>query len=234
MKLPPFGSVYKITCLVNGKVYIGLTRSYVSNRWHQHRKEVEAGTTSALYHAMRKHGIENFRIDAIASALSADSLGELESILIAQYDAYGRGGYNMSLGGERPKFRRMGEAGKERLRQARSREVDRAANSARLTAFMRTEEGAQHQARMVEAARLAKDKLAAGRRKYAATTAGAEQIARAAKLGAARKAELSSKAVRVDEKVYKSVRDAAEAFGIERGAVRWRIKSTRFKNWSWV
>jgi hypothetical protein len=50
---------------------------------------------------MRKHGIEAFRFEIIACARTWAELCLLETILIVQYNSFGRpGGYNVTLGGE--------------------------------------------------------------------------------------------------------------------------------------
>ena len=234
MKRPKFGSIYRITCLCNAKVYIGLTRKYVSDRWYQHKKAAASGASSALYQAIRNHGADMFYIEHIACAVSDESLSELESLLIKQYGSYGSLGYNMSLGGERAECRTMTNEGKERLKQARRLPSAVSKNRAINVARMATKEGREHQAKMVIAARNAKDRLSESRKAYAQTEHGAKQIHMAAKKGAARKAEISSKKVVVGSEVFRSVSDAAEAYGIERGAVRWRIKSSNFEAWGWA
>ena len=232
MKHPKHGAVYRITCDLSGKCYIGLTRDYVSNRWHQHKVAARQGKSSALYNAMRKYGESAFRVEHIASAVSHEFLGELERILIAQHGAFG-GGYNLSEGGERDFSKRLSPEWLARIRKARNDPRALEANRQRNVARMATPDGRAHQARMVEAARAASDKLAASRRRYAKTEAGAAQIARAAAHGAKRKAEVSGKGVIAEGERFHSVREAAERFGIERGAVRWRIKSPRF-DWKWA
>jgi group I intron endonuclease len=227
------GVVYKITCAVNGKVYIGLTKGAVYDRWHQHRKAAKTGCSSALYQAMRKHGESQFSIEVIASALNGQTLADLERLLIKQYDSYGRGGYNMSFGGERDMCRTMTQEGRERLKMARNRPDDLAANKARNKVRMESAEGKMHQSMMVEAARRSSFKLSNSRKVYAATPEGAFQIKAAAKKGAAQKALISSKAVTVNGAKFSSVQDAAIAFGIERAAVRYRIKSPNFSVWAW-
>ena len=233
MRKPKFGSIYLITNTANGKVYVGLTRSYVSDRWYGHKLAAKNGASSALYRAMRKYGVDKFEIEHIASAVSLDVLGELETQLIAQYGSYGKAGYNCSYGGEAHLERRLTEEGLESVRAARRSPEARQRNSARQRDRMKTDAGRSHQARMVEAARAAKDILAESRRRYAATEAGANQIREASRKGARRAAELRSKAVSVGGVLYASVRHAAESFGIERAAVRWRLKSPHFTEWSW-
>jgi group I intron endonuclease len=230
---PLYGSVYRITCDANGKCYIGLTRGYVSDRWYQHKKAAAMGASSALYSAIRKHGVERFRIEHIASAVDPASLAELERALIAQHETRARG-YNLSDGGERAFFRLMSDEGRDRIRAVRNTPEAISANRLRNKERTGTPEGAAHQARMVELARAAKGNLIAGRKRYAATPEGREQLTAAAKMGAAKNAELTSKPVLADGAVFRSVAEAAAKYGIERGAVRWRIKSPRFGSWSWA
>lgn len=232
-KLPIYGSIYRIISLSNEKVYIGLTRDYVSNRWYQHKQAAILNKSSALYQAIRKYGTENFICEQIACAIDSNSLSDLEIILIHQYEAYGQKGYNMSLGGESGFKRSYTEEGLARIRARSVRHDVVLSNSIRNKARMQTQEGMRHQKMMVEAAKLSVEKLSVARKKYANTDAGKKQLFEAAKIGAARKAEVSSKPVSVDGHVFKSVQEAANAFKIERAAVRYRIKSTSFVEWVW-
>lgn len=234
MPLAPFGSIYKITNTVNGKVYIGLTKGYVSDRWYQHKKAAARGDESALYRAMRKYGLEAFVIEQIASATSWQALPLAETKLIDQFRSYGSYGYNMSRGGEAHLDRKMSDEGRARLRAARNRPADRENNRNRQKARMNTAEGRAHQMRMVEAARAAKENLSAGRKAYASTERGKAQIAAAAAKAGQVRAEALRKGVRVGQVEYMSIREAADAHGIERGAVRWRIKSDGFGDWGWA
>ena len=228
------GSVYKITNSVNGKVYIGLTTSYVSDRWYQHKRAVSQGCNSALYSAIRKYGIDKFSIETIAAPIDVRHLPELETLLIKQYGSYGLAGYNMSYGGENGIGRTLTESGKASIKAARNTPDALAGNSIRNKLRMSTVSGKAHQTRMVEAARNAKDNQIAGRKAYAATDAGKAQLLESARKGAARKAELSGKKVAVGSIVFKSVKEAADDHGIERGAVRYRIKSDNFHEWQWA
>ena len=95
------GYIYKITNLINGKVYIGLTTKTVEERWKQHKALVENGNTRHLYSSMRKYGIENFKIETIDSANTVTELGELEKKYIKEYNSKDYNiGYNLTNGGE--------------------------------------------------------------------------------------------------------------------------------------
>lgn len=58
--------VYKILCLVNGKLYIGSSKN-IRMRWSEHWNERERAKTKnqMMYDDMRKYGKENFRIYVI-------------------------------------------------------------------------------------------------------------------------------------------------------------------------
>lgn len=91
---------YRITNLLDGKSYIGISCNVVE-RWHQHRRSAEKGPTCILHKAIRNEGLANFRFEVIASALSWNDLLQLEVQLIEQHESYwmwGRG-YNMTYGG---------------------------------------------------------------------------------------------------------------------------------------
>jgi group I intron endonuclease len=91
--------IYKITNLVNGKVYIGQTTQSLRQRKAEHISRLEAGERQhKLYRAMRKHGIENFQFSELCSALREEYLDQLEIKLIQEFNSYNRG-YNSSAGG---------------------------------------------------------------------------------------------------------------------------------------
>jgi group I intron endonuclease len=91
-------SVYKITCRVNGKVYIGQTRSAVKERWRQHCEL--GGSCVRLENAIRKYGKDVFDVEVLASCLSLDDADFVETRLIAEYDSSNRHiGFNILSGG---------------------------------------------------------------------------------------------------------------------------------------
>ena len=92
--------IYKITNLINNKVYIGLTTTELKVRWDNHRQCVK-NDPRHLYCSMRKYGIENFTIEQIDSADNIAKLGELERYYIEKYNSQNPSiGYNLSAGGQ--------------------------------------------------------------------------------------------------------------------------------------
>lgn len=108
--------LYVITNSANGKKYVGITRKSASVRWRQHLRRTRDGSKFALHRAIAKYGPDAFRMDVIATAESYDALLEMEKHEIVRLGTMGRGGYNMTSGGEgTPGFKHS-----EKERQARS------------------------------------------------------------------------------------------------------------------
>lgn len=96
------GYIYKVSNIVNDKVYIGKTIETINTRWTRHKWEA-FDVSSPLYNihfyrAIRKYGIENFKIEIIEEATN-DKLTEREKYWIKQFNSY-NDGYNSTLGGE--------------------------------------------------------------------------------------------------------------------------------------
>lgn len=95
--------LYRITCSVSGKSYIGQTRQTIERRWVGHtckaRNEYTDGC-SALYSAMRNHGIENFSMELLETVSSQEEANRREGELIAELGTLTPGGYNLKTGGE--------------------------------------------------------------------------------------------------------------------------------------
>jgi len=94
-------SLYRITNLINGKVYIGQAAD-VSRRWHDHRRAVKLNKpTQAIHYALIKYGLNNFEFIVIASCKSQEDANFTETLLVSQYDSFIKNGngYNVTLGG---------------------------------------------------------------------------------------------------------------------------------------
>lgn len=108
-------SIYKITNKVNGKVYIGFTQN-TKRRWWAHRS-FNGSKTKALYLAMQKHGRDNFCFDILyQSKEQIHTLKTMEPLFIAEYRAFGNGGYNMNEGGDNPNTERSRTQSSERMK----------------------------------------------------------------------------------------------------------------------
>lgn len=94
------GYIYCITNSINQKQYVGQTRFSLQERWYDHCKNAtdESKKNRPLYSAMRKYGIENFKI-TLLEEVPIDELDKAEQRWIQLLDTY-RNGYNATLGGE--------------------------------------------------------------------------------------------------------------------------------------
>lgn len=92
--------IYKITCLLDEKIYIGQAVN-LKDRLTTHIKCGLGIDTpnNKLYTAMLKHGVENFTFEVIEKCTSKE-LNEKEKYWIAFYKS-NEFGYNMSAGGSR-------------------------------------------------------------------------------------------------------------------------------------
>lgn len=97
------GFIYKITNLVNSKIYIGQTIQNPKDRWYRHcqRKCLSDNELNmAIKRAIFKYGKDNFKFEVIETIENSDreTLNSREIYWIAYYDSYNNG-YNCTLGG---------------------------------------------------------------------------------------------------------------------------------------
>lgn len=103
------GYIYKITNIVNNKIYIGLTTQTIKERWRQHVSSAYSKKSKSYNEvfkkAIRKYGENSFRIEEIDNASTLEELKEKERYWIAYYNCcYANGGigYNGTEGGDSP------------------------------------------------------------------------------------------------------------------------------------
>lgn len=100
----PIYSIYVITNLIDGLVYVGYTHN-PNQRWSRHKTLHKDSKKSWLYAAMRKHGVDNFSFEVIYQ--SHDKLhtkNVMEAYFINEYRSFVKfadcRGYNGTLGGD--------------------------------------------------------------------------------------------------------------------------------------
>lgn len=102
------GYIYKITNLINNKIYIGKTNYSIETRWNQHicaaYSQNNINYNNILHKAIRKYGKENFQIEKIDEIDNDKELSILEQYYIQKYNSCilqeNNNGYNMTYGGE--------------------------------------------------------------------------------------------------------------------------------------
>lgn len=114
------GYIYLILNSITGAGYIGQTITSVGKRFGQHKVDARSDKDFHLYRAMRKYGVENFTVQAIASCEDGDFLNELERYYIKRFGTFSSDGYgyNATLGGEGNPGRVCSEGTRHKLRVA--------------------------------------------------------------------------------------------------------------------
>lgn len=91
--------VYLITNLVNNKKYVGITHNTIEHRFEEHIQKSRCKNGNwVLHRALRKYGVDNFKIELLEDNIDKEQIGEKETYYIHLYDTYNNG-YNMTLGG---------------------------------------------------------------------------------------------------------------------------------------
>jgi group I intron endonuclease len=93
------GKIYKITNLVNNKVYIGCTIKSLERRFMEHiSRSKKRKYKSKLYNSIEKYGKDNFIIELLQVCETKD-LYDLEIKFIKEFDSFNIG-LNSTIGGE--------------------------------------------------------------------------------------------------------------------------------------
>lgn len=95
------GSIYRITRVKTGQVYVGLTISSVEQRWAFHLSAVRHGSKTRLAQAIREDGPELFSVDIIESNIAdMSALKAREIFWAAELGALGANGLNTAPPGQ--------------------------------------------------------------------------------------------------------------------------------------
>jgi hypothetical protein len=89
-----YGYIYKITNLINGRIYIGQHKGTFTPKY--------LGSGIVIERAIKKHGRENFRLEVLAFATTKEMLSGLEKKFIYEYrEVFGNEFlYNLANGGQ--------------------------------------------------------------------------------------------------------------------------------------
>lgn len=91
--------IYKITNLINGKIYIGQSID-IKRRWKEEKRNRKHDMTAIRSRAFQKYGVDSFHFD-ILEECPRDKLNEREKYWIAFYRSSDpEYGYNMTAGGD--------------------------------------------------------------------------------------------------------------------------------------
>lgn len=85
--------IYKITNLINGKVYIGQS-IHIEKRWKEHCQD---SANSLISKDIKKYGKENFLFEILEETKDISLLNSLEANYIKQYNSFWPAGYNIVI-----------------------------------------------------------------------------------------------------------------------------------------
>lgn len=93
----PYGVIYRITNLINGKIYIGqTTQSPPYHRWHKHCSSNDI--SMPIVCAIRKYGRDNFVFEVISKSYSRNGLNKNEAKWIKYFNSNDKQhGYNIGI-----------------------------------------------------------------------------------------------------------------------------------------
>lgn len=93
--------VYLITNMINDKKYVGVTCRRYQERYKEHLSAASSGSNLLLHNAMRKYGVENFKVSLVAADVPEDRICAAEQHYVKVYNTFYQTGhgYNMTEGG---------------------------------------------------------------------------------------------------------------------------------------
>ena len=97
-----YGYIYKITNLLNNKIYIGqVYNKSIKDRFIRHCKSAKPDAKCYLARAIYKYGKENFSVEQVEECYSVNELNMREKYWIKYYNSTDKDlGYNLTDGGE--------------------------------------------------------------------------------------------------------------------------------------
>lgn len=87
----PYGYIYLVTNLINGKQYTGQTVRTINKRFAGHISD----KTTYMSRAINKYGKENFKIEQIDVAYNQEELDLIEGVYMAWFNTLAPNGYNI-------------------------------------------------------------------------------------------------------------------------------------------
>jgi group I intron endonuclease len=91
--------IYKITNLINGKIYIGQTNNF-DRRWAEHKLNAKSKPKQLIEQAINKYGVDNFLCELVDECYSQEEANVKEPQNIVKYNSIYPNGYNIEAGGK--------------------------------------------------------------------------------------------------------------------------------------
>lgn len=149
-------TIYKATCVVNNKSYIGID-SYWPHRKSDHKRNALIYQQKFIfYNAIRKYGWDNFSWEVLFQCSDEQynyALSVMEPHFIAEYTTLAPNGYNMTLGGDGVRGYKMSDDRKaqisEQMKKQQRTEESNNKRSATLTGIKRKPFTKEHKSKLI-------------------------------------------------------------------------------------
>lgn len=93
--------IYKVTNLINGKVYVGKSVNGLNRRKRDHLWYAANNPTLHFHHALKKYGVKNFQWTVLFETESVEELAAQEIRFIKEFNSSDpQVGYNLTPGGD--------------------------------------------------------------------------------------------------------------------------------------
>lgn len=91
--------LYKITNQINNKIYIGITKLSVGERWEKHLKDSK-NPLYPLHRAIQKYGSDTFSLEVLLESKNREEISSKEEPTIQLLESHiSKNGYNVAKGG---------------------------------------------------------------------------------------------------------------------------------------
>ena len=98
-----WGIIYKITNLINGKIYIGQTVKSLEKRWKNHLASSKK-SNYPIHLAIKKYGQENFSREILFECSTQEELNSQELKNALELNSFAPNGYNLAAGDGKGKW----------------------------------------------------------------------------------------------------------------------------------
>ena len=113
--------LYRITCKISGKKYIGYTSQSIEKRWQQHICDSKVRPEYIFHRAINKYGSENFLVEKVAEYETREEALAHEIICIANENTLKPNGYNICPGGQYGGFCYLSHENRRKIAEKASR-----------------------------------------------------------------------------------------------------------------
>jgi len=238
--------IYKITNLINQKIYIGKTTRGLDVRMNEHINRADKNHCMLISRAIAKYGEKHFKIEELDRNIDKSKLNELEKYWINFYNSNNIAhGYNLTTGGDGGDIigslpnkleiyerRADSNRGKVRSEECRQRISDASPNRGKKMSCEQKEKLRQHNLGKVHSEETKKKiSISCLGRKTSEVTK-----AKISKATLGKPHPKTRKHIIIDNIVYDSLTEASEKLNIITSVIHYRLNTTskKFNNYKYL